>query len=218
MVNSSVKDDSQHVYLCGLPSQIENDLSNYFKVLSTRYRVGISTLDTIMSTVHYPVPNFVFLSVQEARQLPDVISNMALLRCNQPALYRILVCSQELLTAHVLEEVAYDGLLSTGCSSQDLLECLIKTSGGRRYVHYPARRIAGSAFLPDTITRHERVILDLITKGLQNKQIAEQLCISPHTVKNHKSKLMSKLNLASTIDLYQFAAEQEKDFIPVMAN
>ena len=70
---------------------------------------------------------------------------------------------------------------------------------------------------PDTITRHERVILNLINKGLQNKQIAEQLCISPHTVKNHKSKLMSKLDLASTIDLYQFAAEQDKNFIPIMA-
>lgn len=136
------------------------------------------------------------------------MSDMAFLRCNLPSVYRILVCSQELLTERSLNGVSCDGLLSSECSRQDLQECLVKTSEGKRYIQYSAHRKSGNSFIPDTLTQHERVILNLITRGFQNKQIAEQLSISPHTVKNHKSKLMTKLDLASTIDLYQFAVEQ----------
>jgi DNA-binding NarL/FixJ family response regulator len=43
------------------------------------------------------------------------------------------------------------------------------------------------------LTAREREILSLITKGRENPHIAQELCISPYTVKNHVASILSKL-------------------------
>jgi DNA-binding NarL/FixJ family response regulator len=43
------------------------------------------------------------------------------------------------------------------------------------------------------LTVREIEILELIGSGLRNKQIAERLCLSTHTVKNHVHNLLEKL-------------------------
>jgi two-component system nitrate/nitrite response regulator NarL len=44
------------------------------------------------------------------------------------------------------------------------------------------------------LTAREMEILGLIAKGLSNKEIANQLCLSLHTVKNHVHHLLEKLS------------------------
>ncbi len=46
------------------------------------------------------------------------------------------------------------------------------------------------------LTKREMEVLKLIAKGLNNREIAEQLVISEHTVKGHVSNIFSKLHLA----------------------
>ncbi len=57
------------------------------------------------------------------------------------------------------------------------------------------------------ITQQERKILQLISLMKKNKEIGEELFISPHTVKNHKANLIRKLNLKSSSELliYSFS-------------
>jgi DNA-binding NarL/FixJ family response regulator len=50
--------------------------------------------------------------------------------------------------------------------------------------------------LPD-LTRREREVLRRITEGLTNRQIAERLVISEHTVHRHTTNILRKLNLPS---------------------
>ncbi len=45
------------------------------------------------------------------------------------------------------------------------------------------------------LTHREQEILEYIARGMTNKTIAENLCLSPHTVKNHVHNLLSKLNV-----------------------
>jgi len=42
------------------------------------------------------------------------------------------------------------------------------------------------------VTPREKELLILVCNGLSNKEIAEKLCISVQTVKNHVSELMAK--------------------------
>ncbi|WP_163970658.1 LuxR C-terminal-related transcriptional regulator [Oceanobacillus halotolerans] len=45
------------------------------------------------------------------------------------------------------------------------------------------------------LSPREQEVLDLVIQGFNNKQIAEQLYISGHTVKNHVTKIFQKLNV-----------------------
>ncbi|MDP4087282.1 MAG: response regulator transcription factor [Bacillota bacterium] len=56
-----------------------------------------------------------------------------------------------------------------------------------------------------SLTPREKEILLLISKGLTNKQIAEQLFISENTVKNHVKNLLEKLKLENRVQLASYA-------------
>ena len=49
----------------------------------------------------------------------------------------------------------------------------------------------------DRLTAHEQRVLELIGKGLTNRQIATQLSLAEKTVKNYVSSLLTKLDLES---------------------
>lgn len=51
------------------------------------------------------------------------------------------------------------------------------------------------------LTRQERQVAALIEKGLTNREIGEELCISETTVKKHVSNIFEKLGISSRKDL-----------------
>ncbi|MCB0166663.1 MAG: response regulator transcription factor [Anaerolineae bacterium] len=57
----------------------------------------------------------------------------------------------------------------------------------------------------DKLTDREREVLQLITEGLSNRDIADKLHISVKTVGVHRTNLMEKLNIHNTIDLVKYA-------------
>lgn len=57
------------------------------------------------------------------------------------------------------------------------------------------------------LTRREKEILDLLSKGLNGPTIAEQLFLSPFTVETHRRNLMQKLNAHNTQSLLNIAAK-----------
>ena len=57
------------------------------------------------------------------------------------------------------------------------------------------------------LSSRELEVLQLIAKGLNNNEIAEELFISSHTVKSHRKKLMSKIDVKNTAGLVMFAVE-----------
>jgi DNA-binding NarL/FixJ family response regulator len=55
------------------------------------------------------------------------------------------------------------------------------------------------------LTEREREVLDLIAGGSTNREIAEQLFLSPHTVKEHTSSLYRKLQVRNRAEAVQKA-------------
>jgi NarL family two-component system response regulator LiaR len=51
-------------------------------------------------------------------------------------------------------------------------------------------------------------ILKLVAGGLNNREIADQLVISEHTVKGHVSNILSKLHLADRTQAAVYAWQQ----------
>jgi DNA-binding NarL/FixJ family response regulator len=58
------------------------------------------------------------------------------------------------------------------------------------------------------LTNREKEILSLIAGGKSNKEIADLLYISVHTVERHRANLMEKLNFKKTADLVKYAIEK----------
>jgi FixJ family two-component response regulator len=55
------------------------------------------------------------------------------------------------------------------------------------------------------LTERERTVAELIVVGLHNRDIAEQLGISPRTVEVHKARIMDKTGARSLADLIRLA-------------
>ena len=66
-----------------------------------------------------------------------------------------------------------------------------------RRVRRPARREPGSTEFG--LTAKEIEILGLITRGMDNPEIARSLYLSPHTVKNHVSSILDKLQVENRL-------------------
>lgn len=55
------------------------------------------------------------------------------------------------------------------------------------------------------LSPREKDVLRLLAKGLSNKEISEQLFISPHTVITHRKNITRKLNIKSVAGLLVYA-------------
>jgi DNA-binding NarL/FixJ family response regulator len=59
---------------------------------------------------------------------------------------------------------------------------------------------------PDTpLSARELEVLQLVAKGLSNRDISAQLFISEHTVKSHLKNILSKLHLENRVQLTSYA-------------
>lgn len=56
------------------------------------------------------------------------------------------------------------------------------------------------------LTDRERQVLQLIVDGRSNKEIASELGISPKTVSVHRTNVMTKLNVQTTVELVRYAS------------
>lgn len=59
----------------------------------------------------------------------------------------------------------------------------------------------------DLLTPREQEILTRVASGLSNREIADELIISEHTVKNHLKNIMQKLHLRNRVQLTRYAYE-----------
>ena len=57
------------------------------------------------------------------------------------------------------------------------------------------------------LTPREQEVMRLLAEGLSSKKVAEKLFISPKTVENHRTNIMHKLDLHSTVELVRYAAK-----------
>lgn len=73
-------------------------------------------------------------------------------------------------------------------------------AGGKAPTDSAAKKI-------ESLTRKERTVVSAFAKlpGAQNKKIAEQLCISDHTLRNHLTSIFAKLGIMSRFDLFAFS-------------
>lgn len=126
------------------------------------------------------------------------------------------------LTMHRQDEYFFEmlkagasGYILKGAETDELLHAVRVVSRGEVYLHsIMARRLVqdylgrlGETSTP-SLSPREKEILNLLAEGYSNKEIAEQLVISPSTVHTHTNNIMGKLELNSRHELIQYARQR----------
>jgi DNA-binding NarL/FixJ family response regulator len=60
----------------------------------------------------------------------------------------------------------------------------------------------------ELLTEREREVLQLLAQGKSNKEVAQILDLSPHTIDSHRTNLMQKLNLHNTAEIVLYAVRK----------
>jgi DNA-binding CsgD family transcriptional regulator len=78
----------------------------------------------------------------------------------------------------------------------------LRAQGVRRRLVAPEREETGWAAMTDS----ELAVARLVAQGLTNREVAEHLFVSPHTVSSHLRRVFAKLDINSRVDLTRLAA------------
>jgi DNA-binding NarL/FixJ family response regulator len=70
-------------------------------------------------------------------------------------------------------------------------------------------RPGSNVVIPPTLTIREREVVQLIGEGKTSKEVATTLGMSLKTAETHRSNIMLKLNLHSTVELVLYAVRNE---------
>jgi DNA-binding NarL/FixJ family response regulator len=180
---------------------------------------------------------------EEALRLIEKLSpDVALLDCRLPALEGWQVAArardQGLPTRVVAlsafkEDRDIDGMLHAGARGYLLKDEALETveravrevaRGEEWYspqvMRVVASRARGDAGRPPVadLTPREREVLVLLGKGLKNGQIAEALCLTVQTVKNHVSRIYDKLDVDSRVEAAMVAVQLGLVSVAAMAH
>jgi len=113
-------------------------------------------------------------------------------------------------TGYVVKESASERLikgLEYVSKGEYFLDSSVSHQVVKRLMDSPAKdkKITDAAY--GNLTPREQEVMRLLAEGLSRKEIGEKLFISPKTVENHRTNIMNKLELHSTIELIRYAAK-----------
>lgn len=109
------------------------------------------------------------------------------------------------------------GFIGKGIDAEDLLEAVRTIADGETLLSPAATRSLVSRFLAtpndeppltdqlDVLTPREREMVALVATGLSNQEIAEQMVVSPYTVRAHVQRAMTKLHARDRAQLVVIA-------------
>jgi DNA-binding CsgD family transcriptional regulator/DNA-binding Lrp family transcriptional regulator len=86
----------------------------------------------------------------------------------------------------------------------------LRALGIRRRVATEEKPATGWA----AMTKSELAVAELVASGLTNREVAERLYISPHTVNTHLRQVFAKLEVKSRVDLTRLATERGSKHAP----
>ena len=134
---------------------------------------------------------------------------------------RVVILSMHLKIEYITKafQAGATGYITKESATERLLECLESVSKGEYFMdpslahevvenlmRSEKKELKSADASYASLTRREKQVMCLLAEGLSTTEIAEKLFISRKTVENHRSNILSKLDLHSTVELVRYAA------------
>jgi DNA-binding NarL/FixJ family response regulator len=111
------------------------------------------------------------------------------------------------------------GYLLKDSSESDVMNAVRAVNAGKAYFSPEISRMMADDYLRqmqqrgvedsyELLTSREREILQMLAEGKSNKDVANLLNLSLHTVETHRSNILQKLNLHSVPELILYAVRK----------
>jgi DNA-binding NarL/FixJ family response regulator len=95
---------------------------------------------------------------------------------------------------------------------EDLCKCIVRVHEGQIWAGNQALELLIEAFTsaapvsmvtrsPSLLSAREEQIVDLVSRGLTNREVSQRLNLSEHTVKNYLFRIFEKLGVTSRVEL-----------------
>jgi DNA-binding NarL/FixJ family response regulator len=158
--------------------------------------------------IDYTSPNFSLDSLQQIVKKYPTTQLLAITEVNDA-----FVISKALkigVTSHLLKD----------CDRDEIIEAIYKTTVGEKFmcgkiVDFIMQTADRTAKTPATasceglnVTDREMEIITLIAEGYSNKEVADKLFLSTHTVTTHRKNIMNKLGVNNTAGLVLYAVRE----------
>lgn len=135
-----------------------------------------------------------FLGEQSGAELCDAITQAS------PRTRVLLISGAGWISPEAARAAGAAGFVSKDWSAADVARAVRMVGKGMTLF---APRSEGAT--PASLSRREREVLALMAHGATNREIAERLYLSPHTVKDHTSALYRKLGVRNRAEAVQRA-------------
>ncbi len=156
----------------------------------------------------------------ESEFKPEDISNALIMNPD----IKVLAISNQISKPFILRGIE-SGICSyvlKDCDKDEILDAVSNTFEGKSFfcgkildailVEHSAdvnlNQVA-SCCEPVDISKREMEIIRLIAEGMTNKEIADKLFLSKHTVNTHRKNIMQKLGLGNTADIVMYALKEK---------
>ncbi len=205
--------DSNYLVRKGLAALIEENID--FTLLAE-----VSDKNELLEEMRICIPNIVVIDFStEGFKL----ETLQLLNKKYSSVQLLAITTE--ISSSLMARALDSGLTSyvlNDCDKEEITEALYKTSSAERFLCGKIVERLMTLQLPSekppipsmtscdglNITEREMEIIKLIAEGYSNKEIAEQLFLSTHTITTHRKNIMAKLKVNNTAGVVMFAVRE----------
>lgn len=176
------------------------------RIISTWERIELVATATQVEQVRQIIGQHRLDMLMTDLKMPSMAGGLSLIswvRENHPHV-KVMVVSMD-TNPQTIRTAFEHGVSGYVCKDDDISELervfWLVVAGGRHLSHKAMEAMTEESFPIQDLTVREKNVYDLLVQKYTGPQIAEQLEISPKTVKTHRQNILKKLGFKDTIDL-----------------
>lgn len=111
-----------------------------------------------------------------------------------------------------LLEAGAAGYITKGCDVGEIVSAIKSVYTGNQYITQDVAQKLALTFINngdrpplELLTQRELQVMLMIAQGISNKEISEQLCLSPKTTSTYRYRLFDKLGVENDVELARLA-------------